>query len=266
MAGRILSHDGRPDTGLRVYAVQVNPGIASEEMGLIAAVAETDRAGRFKLQGLAGGAYYIAAGLLESPTYFPGVTNMTAARAVGVTGDDTKDALDFTLNTAAFDAMIEAKEVPIKPGSIQPTGQAVTATTKLKLRQTLQAESEGQMWAARILELQPDGFVKVHYLGWDAAFDDIVARYRLQLDDRVIEKTRKPDEWTGQRGLVVSHTRMERLSVPTSPVFIESNGKAVVADTILNGYGLPLSIASILAGAALASLTLVSMVRKLRAP
>jgi hypothetical protein len=264
IAGRIQSPEGRSVANLRVFAMQANPAIASEKLALIAAVAQTDRAGRFTFQGLPDGTYYIAAGLLEQPTYYPGATDLTAAWTVAVSGNDIKGSLNFSLNPAAFDALTEAEEVPMAPGSIRPTGNMVTATTKLALRQTLQAEDGGLWWAARILELRRDGLVKIHYLGWDTNLDSVVTRSRLQLDDQAIAKTRKPEEWTGHRGF--SGEQPMVIATINLMVFSESPGKAVLADTILNGYWFPLGITSILVGAMFAAWMIVRLIRNLREP
>jgi hypothetical protein len=49
-------------------------------------------------------------------------------------------------------------------------------------------------------------------------------------------------------------------------VFSESPGKAVLADTILNGYWFPLGITSILVGAMFAAWMIVRLIRNLREP
>jgi hypothetical protein len=85
----------------------------------------------------------------------------------------------------------EKGDVPANPGPIASTRRAVTADTKLALNQVLQVEEFGEWFAARVLELLPDGRVKIHYLGWGSMYDEVVPRSRLQLDDNAIEKTQQ---------------------------------------------------------------------------
>jgi hypothetical protein len=76
------------------------------------------------------------------------------------------------------------------PGSISSTEKAVTAETQLTVGQTLQVEWGGAWWAARIMELLETGKIKIHYLGFDALFDEVVDRSRLQLDPDAESKAR----------------------------------------------------------------------------
>jgi hypothetical protein len=272
MAGRIQSPDGHPAADVRVFAVQANADDTSEKTPILAAIGQTDRAGRFELQGLPYGSYYIAAGLLRSPTYYPGVRKLTTAWTVSVSGDAVKANLDFSLDPIAFEDLTEAKQIPFQPGAIRSTGKAVTATTKLAVRQTLQVEAGEMWWAARVVQLLEDDRVKIHYVGWDDSFDEVVLRSRLQLDDQAIEKVRRPAEWLGRRGFsdfpdgfVDADGGVMPVLISPGPGTMQSGGEAVIAKTALNGYGLPISIAAILTGAALASWALLILGRKLRA-
>jgi hypothetical protein len=248
--------------------VQLNPRVTSETTPLLAAISETDSAGRFRLQGLPPGSYYIAAGLLQSPTYYPGVASLTAARAVVIAGDAVKAGLDFNLDPIVFEDFADAKQVPMQPGSIRSTDQAVTDATKLAVRQVLQARDHRMWWAARVLELLKDGRVKVRYIGWDERFDEVVPRSRLQLDDQAIEKARRRAEWTGQKGMgplpgVVfipsPHTR-------SGSGVVQFNGEPVIANSLLNRYSLPFTSTLILTGSALVSWIVLTLFRRIRAP
>ena len=86
----------------------------------------------------------------------------------------------------------ELSENSGNPGSIQSTNEKVTVKTRLKAGQILQVEWGHRWWAARVLELHEDGGVKIHYLGWDSNFDEVVPRSRLQLD---------PDAWKKVKAL-----------------------------------------------------------------
>ncbi|MCH8173474.1 MAG: hypothetical protein IIA70_09250 [Proteobacteria bacterium] len=45
-------------------------------------------------------------------------------------------------------------------------------------------------WKGRVLQLIPDGNIKIHYEGWGAEWDEVVPRTRLQLP--VKETAKKP--------------------------------------------------------------------------
>ena len=70
------------------------------------------------------------------------------------------------------------------PGPIVSSGISVAAETKLKAHQNVQVEWGGEWWAGEVLMLQPDGRVKIHYVGWDSSWDEDVPRSRLQLPSK----------------------------------------------------------------------------------
>jgi Carboxypeptidase regulatory-like domain len=61
VTGQILNSEGNPVVGSRVMAMEV--GCAS--------LAETDKDGRYRLDRLPPGRYYILTGLVDAPTYYP---------------------------------------------------------------------------------------------------------------------------------------------------------------------------------------------------
>jgi len=66
------------------------------------------------------------------------------------------------------------------PGPLEPTGEPVTAETRLLVGESVQTEWQNQWWAARVIGLEPDGRVKVHYIGWEDRWDEVVTRERLR--------------------------------------------------------------------------------------
>jgi len=67
------------------------------------------------------------------------------------------------------------------PGPITPSEVRATETTVLKVGDAVQAESGNRWWAGEVLSLMPEGNVKIHYVGWDAQWDEVVIRSRLRL-------------------------------------------------------------------------------------
>ena len=96
--GRVLSADGTPAAGLRIAAQAVHDdSSANRSPNVMAAIAQTDSAGRYRLDAVPAGRYYITAGLVDFPTYYPGVVEMGEAKAVAVKGDAGLTGIDFTI-------------------------------------------------------------------------------------------------------------------------------------------------------------------------
>src|SRR5436190_12036619 len=102
VTGHLLSTDGRvPAPGVRVAAVLIPEPGAGEGTEVVVAFSETDASGRYRLENLSPGRYYIRAGLVESPTYYVGATTPNDARVVTVTRDSTQSGIDFQLMRTA---------------------------------------------------------------------------------------------------------------------------------------------------------------------
>src|SRR4030095_14393121 len=88
ITGRLLSIDGTPAVAVRVMAmVATEPALVEPSGNAVAFVslAETDSTGRYRLENIPPGKYYIAAGLTDLPTYFPGAVTVAAATVISVT-------------------------------------------------------------------------------------------------------------------------------------------------------------------------------------
>ena len=87
VTGRLLSADGKAAAGVRVMAVAVDAPEA------LSAITQTDATGAYRLENLAPGRYRIRAGLLNSPTDYPG--------EITVTRGSVQTGVDFTLGWRA---------------------------------------------------------------------------------------------------------------------------------------------------------------------
>jgi hypothetical protein len=61
------------------------------------------------------------------------------------------------------------------------SGKRVVASTPLGVGQILQVLWDGKWYHGEVMSVFTDGRVKVHYVGWDSKWDEIVPRTRLQL-------------------------------------------------------------------------------------
>src|SRR6185436_865331 len=95
-SGIVLSSNGTPAAGIRVFAI---PAGTSDSVSVNATVFEsitqTDAAGRYRL-AIPPGRYYIGAGSVSSPTYYPNTTNISSARAIVVSADRALDNINFS--------------------------------------------------------------------------------------------------------------------------------------------------------------------------
>ena len=118
VTGRVLNVDGKPASGVRVAAMTfANPGIANE--GSLLAFTATDTAGRYLLEKVPPGRYYIIAGLLDAPSYFPGTATQSDATVVEVIGGTTINKIDLTMvASAGFRVSGRLRAKPTLPHSV----------------------------------------------------------------------------------------------------------------------------------------------------
>src|SRR4030095_2515146 len=99
VTGILRTGDGKPAAGVRVSAV---PQTDALEQGpaspTLSSIAETDSNGRYKLENVPPGRYYIAAGRLDLPTYYPGTQSMAIGRSIQVGAGLVVSDIDFVLN------------------------------------------------------------------------------------------------------------------------------------------------------------------------
>jgi 5-hydroxyisourate hydrolase-like protein (transthyretin family) len=99
VTGILRNADGKPAAGVRVSAVPQTDAIETTAAGLtLSSIAETDANGRYKLENVPPGRYYVAAGRLDLPTYYPGTQSMVAGRSILVSAGLTVPDIDFALN------------------------------------------------------------------------------------------------------------------------------------------------------------------------
>lgn len=98
VTGQVRTQDGRAAEGVRIAVLEAPEGSAKTLAGsMLAGLAETDSLGRFQIESVSPGRYYVTAGFLDSPTYYPGVSNPTEAKAITVAAGTTVSGIDFTL-------------------------------------------------------------------------------------------------------------------------------------------------------------------------
>lgn len=102
VTGTLQTDLGTPAVGVRVAAM-ARPETAADisYATALASIAETDEKGHFRLENIPPGRYFIAAGRVDYPTYFPGTQDVTAGRIVTIKTGDVVNGIDFAMNSIA---------------------------------------------------------------------------------------------------------------------------------------------------------------------
>jgi len=94
ISGRLLNRDGSPAANIRVMAVSAQD--ASLQAGQeIVSFAQTDATGNYRLENVPPGKYFVTAGFVEAPSYYPGVPDFARATVVTLTAGSSLQGIDF---------------------------------------------------------------------------------------------------------------------------------------------------------------------------
>jgi Carboxypeptidase regulatory-like domain len=102
VSGVLRDSSGAPAAGVRVSAMarpdEIRDLAAASSFG---ALAETDSAGRFRLENVPPGRYYIVAGRVDAPTYYPGTVQLNEGKVVQITPGIVVEGINFVLNNGS---------------------------------------------------------------------------------------------------------------------------------------------------------------------
>jgi hypothetical protein len=103
VAGQIRLSNGMPAVGIRVSAILApEPGRSNNaDAGALFSQTQTDDTGHYRLESIPPGRYYIAAGRVDAPTYYPGKTDTEAASPVSVLSSAPIEGIDFTITESS---------------------------------------------------------------------------------------------------------------------------------------------------------------------
>ena len=94
--GRIFASDGTPMAHTRVSAIEVTQDFQNKpDTATQFRIVQTDMDGQYRIDNLPAGRYYIAAGLVASPTYYPGVTTVRGAEPLSLQNGSTLRNINF---------------------------------------------------------------------------------------------------------------------------------------------------------------------------
>lgn len=97
----------------------------------------------------------------------------------GTLSNGTRLAIGAALLAAALGIGRLVRPEPPDSGAVRPT--SVVPTTPLQVGQAVEALWQGKWWSAEVLALDPDGRVRIHYVGYSSAWDEVVERSRIRI-------------------------------------------------------------------------------------
>lgn len=106
VTGRLVMASGAPATNVRVALAPV------EDLTQLASITQTDSRGRYRLENVSPGRYYVTAGLVDSPTYHPGTRSPDTATIISVTAGATLDVPDFNSRLSRFGGRVVRQAPP----------------------------------------------------------------------------------------------------------------------------------------------------------
>jgi hypothetical protein len=98
ITGVLTTATGKPAIGVRVSAL-TRPDSALDALvsSAMASISETDQNGVYKLENIPPGRYYIVAGRLDQPTYYPGALEMASGKEVLITPGTAIVGMNFAM-------------------------------------------------------------------------------------------------------------------------------------------------------------------------
>lgn len=98
ITGRVLTADGSPAAMVRVAALDVPAdGTAGAEAPALIALTQTGADGNYRLTDVPPGRYFIMAGVVETPTYYPGTRALSSAKPLDIAAGKTVSGIDFRI-------------------------------------------------------------------------------------------------------------------------------------------------------------------------
>src|SRR5688572_3152937 len=101
VSGEIRNREGQLAVGVRVSAMAVpEAGVPANSGTALVSIGTTDNQGRYKLENILPGRYYITAGFVDLPTYYPGVSAVSGATVVNVLSGTPITGINFAVTNA----------------------------------------------------------------------------------------------------------------------------------------------------------------------
>jgi hypothetical protein len=156
ITGTIRRPDGQPAAGVRVVATAA-PDPAQRCAGSVVfeTITLTDGSGRYRLDSVSPGRYFIAAGPVAAQTYHPGTSTQSTASIVTITRESpTYSGVDFTVaSPSALPAVYEGAtccrhvgKLVMEDGSAVPDFQNLMSVGALRSSSAFLNQRVGRVW------------------------------------------------------------------------------------------------------------------------
>jgi hypothetical protein len=166
LSGAVWAADGRPVSGIRVSAMRTDA--TGDELRALASLEKTDATGRYRLENIPPGTYYVTAGRIDLPTFHPGTLEIAKAAAVSISAG---------MNHAGIDVVLHEISTALPPTAQSERGHRVVIPADLLVARV----KEGQVSGRRVqLRKSPSsGFVAASWT------DEELARRLALTEDQV---------------------------------------------------------------------------------
>jgi len=140
VTGVLTNEASRPAAGVRVAVMEqpLNPSDVAGAAALVS-IAESDDTGRFRLENVPPGRYYITAGRVELPTFFPGTLEIAAGKIVTVASGETVSSVNFSIKDVSdrgVETINAALKIPLQVHSDGVRIPVFSERGKVRLRLT----------------------------------------------------------------------------------------------------------------------------------
>lgn len=156
VTGRLTSGSGAPAASVRIAAMPVSDDKTAAPV--LVSISQTDETGGYRLADVPPGRYYIFAGLIDYPNYYPGTTSLEKAKVITIDPGGTVADIDFSLARPAAIRVSGRITGPSSLGDL--SGRAVTLSPRVPGRavtsMTVAANADGTFVFSRV---QPGNYV-----------------------------------------------------------------------------------------------------------
>jgi hypothetical protein len=111
VTGVLRTAEGAPASKVRVSAT-MSPRSSSESTAELVSLGETGEDGRFVLENIPPGRYYIVAGRVDLPTVYPGTQEIAKGTTITVTSGATVSGIDFVIAESSYRPATPERPVP----------------------------------------------------------------------------------------------------------------------------------------------------------
>jgi len=239
--GVVRASTGRPAAGVRVAAKFTQLPGNKPGSGKLTNLSQTNSEGRFRLEGVPAGRYLIAAGNLDSPTYYPGTVDVLKGTIITVAAGATISGVNFTLDERSVGRAGDTREF-WSPGNTNPS---LSVSIQVEGGRSVPVFSGGHF---PLLRLQRAGAANVSRAPIEMWFSANIVGFPIpaSTDEYTVAVDDLPPGYTvksitqGASDLLKETLKVSRPSQPAQT--ISSPGQTVIYLSSSANLGLPLAL------------------------